>query len=60
MRKFIYSALAIIGVVLTVWTTQYAYADRGYFAVGGEYMPLLLPVVSFAVDCLMMDGEGEE
>lgn len=59
MRKFIYSALAVIGVVLTVWATQYAYADRGYFAVGGEYSFLLLPLFGLAVDCMMVSSEGE-
>ena len=55
MRKFIYTALAVIGVALTIWAVQYAYADRGYFAIGGEYAFLLLPLFGAAVDCIVQD-----
>lgn len=58
MRKFIYTALAVIGVALTVWAVQYAYADRGYFAIGGEYGFLLLPLFGAAVDCMLQDEEA--
>ena len=55
MRKFVYMTLAILGVVLTVMAAQYAYADRGYFAIGGEYAFLLLPLLGAAVDCMLQD-----
>ena len=55
MRKIIYTALAVIGVILTVWAAQYAYADRGYFAIGGEYAFLMLPLIGAVVDCMLQD-----
>lgn len=50
MRKFVYGGLAVIGIALTVWAVQYAYADRGYFAVGSEYSFLLLPLFGAVVE----------
>lgn len=41
--KLIYVASAVIGAVLTVVAARYAYAERGYFAIGGEYAFLMLP-----------------
>lgn len=55
MRKIIYTTLAVIGVILTVWAAQYAYADRGYFAIGGEYAFLMLPLIGAIVDCMLQD-----
>ena len=55
MRKFVYTALAALGVVLTVMAVRYAYTDRGYFAIGGEYVFLLLPLFGAAVDCILQD-----
>lgn len=57
MRKFIYGALIVLGIALTVWAMQYAFADRGYFAIGGEYGFLLLPLFGAAVDCMLQDRE---
>ena len=59
MRKFIYSGLAVLGITLTFAAVPYAYAERGYFAIGSEYMLLLLPAIGFAIDCLMVDDEEE-
>ena len=60
MRKFIYIALAVIGVALTVWAVQYEYADRGYFAVGGEYSFLLLPLFGAAIEDILDEREHHE
>ena len=59
MRKFIYITLTVVGIALTVWAVQYAYADRGYFAVGSEYLFLLLPLFGLVVDCMMQDHIDE-
>lgn len=50
MRKFIYGGLTILGIVLTITSAVYAYGDRGYFAVGGEYGFLLLPLFGAAIE----------
>lgn len=55
MRKFIYSGLTVLGIVLTIASAVYAYGDRGYFAVGGEYSFLLLPLFGAAIDYCMQD-----
>ena len=49
MRKAIYTVSAILGVLLTIYAVRYAYIDRGYFAIGSEYVFLFLPaIVAFA------------
>ena len=55
MKKFIYGGLTVIGIALTAWAVQYAYADRGYFAIGGEYAFLLLPLFGAVIDCMLQD-----
>lgn len=55
MRDFIYVALAVTGVVATIAATVYAFEDRGYFAIGGEYAFLFLPVLGGLVECLVED-----
>lgn len=61
MRKHVYRALALAGVALTLWAVGYAYGDRGYWAVGGEYAFLLLPLLGFLVECELRDAaEGRE
>lgn len=55
MRDFIYTALAVAGVVATVVAAVYAFEDRGYFAIGGEYAFLFLPVLGVFVECLIED-----
>lgn len=59
MRRYVYGALALIGVVLTAWAVGYAYECRGYWAVGGEYAFLLLPLFGLAVDCELQDAAEE-
>ena len=60
MRKYVYGALALIGVALTAWGVGYAYECRGYWAVGGEYAFLLLPLLGLAVECMLQGAGGEE
>ena len=59
MRRYVYWALALTGVALTLWAVGYAYEDRGYWAVGGEYAFLLLPLLGFLVDCELQDAAEE-
>ena len=59
MRKYVYRALAVIGVALTAWGAVYAYEDRGYWAAGGEYAFLLLPLLGLAVECALRDAAEE-
>ena len=60
MRKFVYIVLVVVGIVLTVWAARYAYADRGYFAVGGEYSFLLLPLFGAAIEDILDEREYRE
>lgn len=46
-------------VALFVWWSALAYADRGYWAVGGEYAALLLPLLVVAADCALQDRRDE-
>lgn len=55
MRDFIYTMLTVAGIVATAVAAAYAFADRGYFAVGGEYAFLFLPVLGMAVEYLIED-----
>lgn len=50
MRDFAYTALTVVGVVATAVAAAYAFADRGYFAVGGEYAFLALPLLGMCVE----------
>ena len=58
MRKFIYCALIVLSIALTVISVAYAYDYRGYFAIGGEYGFLLLPLFGAAVDGMLQDQEA--
>lgn len=55
MRDFVYTALTVMGIVATAIAVAYAFADRGYFAVGGEYAFLFLPVLGLAVEYSIKD-----
>lgn len=55
MRDLIYTALAAVGVVATAVAAAYAFADRGYFAVGGEYAFLSLPLLGMCVEYIVGD-----
>lgn len=55
MRDLIYTVLTAAGIAATAVAAAYAYADRGYFAVGGEYAFLLLPLLGMCVECIVDD-----
>lgn len=55
MRDFVYTALTVVGIVATAVAAAYAFADRGYFAVGGEYAFLSLPLIGRCVEYIIDD-----
>lgn len=55
MRDFVYTALTVVGIVATAVAAAYAFADRGYFAVGGEYAFLFLPLLGMCVEYIVDD-----
>lgn len=55
MRDFVYTALTAMGIVATAVAAAYAFADRGYFAVGGEYAFLSLPLIGMCVEYIIDD-----
>ena len=58
MRDFVYTTLTVIGIVATAIAAAYAFADRGYFAVGGEYAFLFLPLIGMCVEYMVKDRSG--
>lgn len=55
MRGFVYTMLTAVGIVATAVAVAYAFADRGYFAVGGEYAFLALPLLGMCVEYMVDD-----
>lgn len=55
MRDLIYTALTAVGIVATAVVAAYAFADRGYFAVGGEYAFLSLPLIGMCIEYIVGD-----
>ena len=55
MRDLVYTALTVVGIVATAVAAAYAFADRGYFAVGGEYAFLSLPLLGMCVEYIVDD-----
>lgn len=55
MRDFIYTALTVAGIVATAVAAACAFADRGYFAVGGEYAFLSLPLLGMCIEYIVED-----
>ena len=55
MRDFVYTTLTAVGIVATAVAAAYAFADRGYFAVGGEYAFLSLPLIGMCLECIADD-----
>lgn len=53
MGKSIYSWLTVLGIVLSIVSAVYAYGERGYFAVGGEYSFLLLPLFGTVIEDML-------
>lgn len=55
MRDFVYTMLTVVGIVATAVAVAYAFADRGYFAVGGEYAFLALPLLGMCIEYMVDD-----
>ena len=55
MRDFVYTVLTAVGIAATAVAAAYAFADRGYFAVGGEYAFLSLPLLGRCVEHMVDD-----
>lgn len=55
MRDLVYTALTVIGIAATAVAAAYAFADRGYFAVGGEYAFLSLPLIGMCIEYMVKD-----
>lgn len=55
MRDFVYTMLTVVGIVATAVAAAYAFADRGYFAVGGEYAFLSLPLIGMCIEYMVDD-----
>lgn len=55
MRDFVYTMLTAVGIVATAVAAAYAFADRGYFAVGGEYAFLSLPLLGMCIEYIVDD-----
>lgn len=58
MRDFAYTVLTAVGIAATAAAAAYAFADRGYFAVGGEYAFLALPLLGMCIEYIV-DGMRE-
>ena len=61
MRKYVHGLSCAAAIALFVWWSAIAYADRGYWAAGGEYaaLLLLLPLLVAAVDRALQDWRDE-
>lgn len=55
MRGFAYTALTAIGIAATAVAAAYAFADRGCFAIGGEYAFLSLPLLGMCIEYMADD-----
>lgn len=55
MRDFVYTALTVVGIVATAVAAAYAFEYRGYFAVGGEYAFLSLPLIGRCIEYIVDD-----
>lgn len=55
MRDLVYAMLTVMGIAATAAAAAYAFADRGYFAVGGEYAFLALPLLGMCIGYMVDD-----
>ena len=55
MRDLIYIILTVVGIVATAVAAVYAFEYRGYFAIGGEYAFLALPLLGMCIECIADD-----
>ena len=58
MRGLVHTVLTAAGIAATAVAAAYAFADRGHFAVGGEYAFLSLPPLGMCVEYIV-DGMRE-
>lgn len=58
MRDLVYTALTVAGIVATAVAAAYAFEYRGYFAVGGEYAFLALPLLGMCIEYIVKDRWG--
>lgn len=50
-----YGLLTLAGIWLYRCGAEYAFQQRGYFAVGGEVFALLLPFFYWTISCVVRD-----
>lgn len=55
MRDLIHTTLTVAGIAATAVAAAYAFADRGYLAVGGEYALLSLPLLGMCIEYIVDD-----
>lgn len=55
MRDLVYTALTVVSIVATAVAAAYAFEYRGYFAVGGEYAFLALPLLGMCIEYMVDD-----
>ena len=55
MRDIVHTMLTVVGIVATAVAAAYAFEYRGYFAVGGEYAFLALPLIGMCVEYMVED-----
>lgn len=55
MRDFAYTALTVVGIVATAVAAAYEFEYRGYFAIGGEYAFLSLPLIGMCIEYIVDD-----
>lgn len=53
MRDLIYTILTVVGIVATAAAAIYAFEYRGYFAIGGEYAFLFLPLLGRCIEYMV-------
>lgn len=55
-----YIIITFAGIVLYTWAAEYAYAERGYAAYGGEYLLLLLPAFWWICEKTVKDTKKDK
>lgn len=55
MRDLVYTALTVVGIVATAVAAACAFEYRDYFAVGGEYAFLALPLIGMCIEYIVDD-----
>lgn len=55
LRILKWAAIIAVGILLFLWGERAAYIERGYEAVGGEYLLLLFPFFWWAIERSIKD-----